>query len=148
MSDELRPLREWLAAHPDPAERIATVAGGETVVPHPIYGRTTKAFWAAMKGVPGWTYQETGGYFDVTHRWLRAAGKRTVTPDDFTRMDRTTVLHFLRWIDRGERFCDGHWAGCLRQGLMHAAARALIAHGPAPVGPAPAVDERSQGELF
>jgi hypothetical protein len=133
---------------------VTSLANGKKrmTMPWPAYTATIPAFWAAMKGVPGWTYEATGENFEVTHRWLRANGTRTVKPDDFARMDVATVLHFVRWIDRGEKFCDGHWQGFYKQGLFHAAARALLAADwppPEPTPPSSPVDELGrQGELF
>jgi hypothetical protein len=140
--DALQPLRDWLRAHPDPGERVAELRGGDAVVqpdgtravtfPHFAYSRAIDDFWTALDDVPGWSPEATGDYLAVTARWRERDGAGALDTAAFARMDRATLLHFLRWIDRGERFCDGHWASCFEQGFLHAAARALIAIGPVP----------------
>lgn len=136
MSTALQALRDWLAAHPSPDEPVATWSGGErrtqagrevVSLPYPDYLPVIDTFWSALEGVPGWSPGQTGDYHAVVERWRAANAIDRIGVEHPARMDRATLLGFLRSIDRGERFCDGHWQDCFRGGLMHAAARALVA---------------------
>jgi hypothetical protein len=131
VTDELQPL------HPRREETVARTRGGDVTVgadgtrvittPWPDYTRTIPDFWDALTGVPGWSHGNTQDYLGVVRRWRESEKLDTILPEHLERMDRATLLNFLRWIDRGERFCDGHWSSAFKGGLFHAAARALIA---------------------
>lgn len=136
MSD-LRPLRDWLASHPSPDEPVATlhlgvpVSGeGASVLGFPWhdYGPALPTFWEAVRATD-WEAADTQDYMTIVDRWLGAAGADRLQPAHFARMDRATLYNALRWLDRGERFSDGLWARAFQDGLLHAAARALIALG-------------------
>ncbi len=136
MSADLQPLRDWLAAHPTPEERIAEWGGGEAgqrengtpamTLPYPDYTPTIVAFWAALEAA-GWREVDTSDYMAVTDRWSGTNQIGQVMPKHLAAMDRATLLNFLRSIERSERFCDGTWVSHFENGFLHAAAVALTA---------------------
>jgi hypothetical protein len=48
-------------------------------------------------------------------------------PGRIATMDRPDLMMLLLAIQRGERFCDGHWGAMLRDGIFLAIARRLLA---------------------
>lgn len=137
MTATLQPLRDWLAAHPDPGEAVASAGGGtlsivagvrQMIMPYPRYTQAMLDFWTALKAA-GWDYPETRDYAGVVERWRQEHGVERIGAEHLAGMDRHTLFNLLRWYDRGERFSTGTWAGGWQTGIFHAAARALIALG-------------------
>lgn len=138
MNADFGPLRAWLAAHPSPDEPVGVYQSGpesRTEDGHRVislgyfdYGPAIDELWTAIDATD-WDATDTTDYLAVTTRWQESNGVERVGPADVTRMDRATLLNQLRWIQRGERFCDGHWAAEWQAGTIHAAARALLALG-------------------
>lgn len=90
------------------------------------YGPAFDALWSALDAA-GWSHKDTGGYLDVVEQWRARQGVARISPEHLFEMDRFTLFNTLRWFQRGERFCDGIWAGAWSGGIFHAGARAMVA---------------------
>ena len=138
MTGDLRPLRDWLAAYPEPDPgAVAYREGSRTTQPDGTqhftvgwydYSPAFAAFWEALEA-SGWNHDETSRYDVVVREWKAWHGPDGIGARFAPIMDRRTLRNVLRFYQRGERFCDGMWATAWRDGFLHAAARALIALG-------------------
>lgn len=135
MTGDLQPLRDWLAAYPepDPAQTeyqpgSSTVAADGTRVLRLgwyRYGPAFDALWSALEA-SGWSDAETARYVVVVREWEAGHGPGGLSPAYVPIMDRFTLRNALRFYQRGERFCDGLWLTAWKKGFFHAAARALL----------------------
>jgi hypothetical protein len=60
------------------------------------------------------------------NEWLQRT-EAPFDPDRIARMDEADLNMLLLAIRRGERFCDGHWAAMVRDGVFLAIAHRLLA---------------------
>ena len=88
--------------------------GGVIHLPYPRYGAAEARMWKAYEAC-GFDY---GGHDYIG--WENRFGRRPEDPDTIAAMTRDDLLFFLTKCSRGERFCDGHIAGLLEDGVFRA----------------------------
>ena len=83
-------------------------------LPYPGYGPAAARMWKAYEAC-GFDY---AGHDYIG--WESRFGRRPEDPDAIATMTRDDLLFFLTKCWRGERFCDGHIAGLLEDGVFRA----------------------------